>query len=227
MAAIESGKYSIITTDQCIASAKILLKTETTDDDIFFEKLVNDAVKKLNCRENYVKKIIQLRVADNKSKLPNGYKQFLGLWWNNTAINEDCDPMIYVDLPFLNSCGCSTTDGTTNYRGYFEIENGWIHYHIDMTGITEVKFAYWGLNTDENGLMVVMEDYEDAIMYYLCWMYSLQNPNLYPQYMQETFHQNWLAQKNRLKGLSFKYRSESMKLQTMEWANSMLSDKNY
>lgn len=187
---ILGGSASYITVDQVISSIRLQMRLETSDEDVWLEKLIFEGVRHLDAMSIFVKSFSKLTVSDRRAKLPQGYHSLIGL-------RIGCLKMTYVDKPFLDNCGCDAlNDITTN--GY-QIVNGCIHFEDEIDEGTEVVIAYWGLNVDRDGLFLIHEDHERALTNYACWMYCLQNHTVYPANLAATYMGVWKAQKKWVK----------------------------
>lgn len=229
------GAFSTITSDQVISSVKMNLRIETSDDDMFFDRLVNEGVRHLDALSIFVKKECKLKVNDRKAKLPNGFHKLIGL---RGACNQQWTNLIYVDSAFLNSCGCDCDDDASisSLSGSFQIQNGYIYItntrnlvnpntlsddDCDCADDLEwLSIAYWGLNVDEYGVFVVREDYERALVAYCCWKYCQQNFDKYPNNLAKDYEAEWKAQKRWVKSSDV---VEKFRLTKREFASIMNS----
>lgn len=239
---IQSGTYDTIPLTQCIASAKMQLACEQSDNDIWFEKLANEAARHMDNLGIFIKRQCILTVVDGKAKLPNGFYRLLGLRLNGT--NGCAGSFIYVDQPFLNNCGCS---GISNQVGLgfsvqngasaYQIQNGFILFNsgicvIDPTTndpvpIHSVNLAFIGLNVDEDGLMIVRPDMERGITAYLCYMYMKQNADKYPQWAMQEEKATWMAQKEWVKSNDIQNQFRNTRRQIAAISNAWITDKNW
>lgn len=235
---MNTGIFATIPLTQCVASAKMQLRIgDTTDDDLWMEKLANEATRHLDCLSIFTKRQCSLDVHDGKSKLPNGFYRLLGLRLGN---GFDCGQMFYVDMPFLNSCGCVDVGLGVNFRnavGAFQIQNGYIIYSTNMTftdpithvvtAVTSVDLAFIGLNVDSDGLMVVRDDMERGVTAYICWMYCLQNADKYNSYQIEKWEQIWKAQKMWIQSVDLQNQFMNTRRQIAQISNAWVVDKTF
>jgi hypothetical protein len=233
---ISSGTYTQISIEQVIASAKMQLKIETTDQDIWFEKIANQGAGPTGLRaiSTFTKKQCQLNVVSGKAKLPKGFNQLIALRYNANSdaaqpnSNLNCAPMLYVDMGFLNNCGCNTNiPFVQNSKGVFQINGGHVIFYGGVPDGTEVSIAYFGNNVDENGLQMIYERYERALTAFICYFYTLQNANEYNQYVIESYRQEWMAQKRLVRSMDVRESFNNTKYQLMEISNALITDKSW
>lgn len=226
---------NVVTNDQIIASAKMQLKIETTDDDIWFSKLVNEGVRHLDCLTIFKKKVKVLSVNNNMAELPCGFFQMIAL---RTGSGTNCSNAIYADLPFLYECGCAPglVNVQTNQNVY-EIQGEHIVFHpvpvsydpdtgtfSEGVPITSCTIAYFGLN-QEDGLFEIFEHYERALTAYVCWKYCQQNFERYPVNLRNEYMAEWQAQKKWVKSVDYFNNFRNTKRQIAEQVNAVLVDK--
>lgn len=243
--------YDQISTSDIIARAKMQLGiSNTTDNDIWFETLANEAARHLDCLSVTVKRTCKLDIDGTSVCLPKGFKKFVALRFvdesltpNNASIQSITqntsniiitpampygfmDNAIYADLKFLTDCGTNNDGLWTDFPELFQIQNGSIFFHGKPMSTTAL-ISFMGLNVDENGMMLVFEDYERAIWNYICWMFCLQNFERYPANLREEYRMTWTAQKAWIKSEEVVQHFKDTKRQVSEWANALVSDKNW
>ena len=98
-----SGLYNTVSIQQIISSAKMNLRIESSDDDIFFVRLANEGARHFDSLDTFIKRNCRLTINDGKAKLPNGFVQLLAL--RPCGSFEVGAGLVYVDQPWLNSNG--------------------------------------------------------------------------------------------------------------------------
>ena len=200
-----SGRYTEIGIDQVIARTKMQLRlVNTTEWDDFFEVVIEEGLRSLRPLSMYKKQQCNIDVVNRQAKLPKGFYQLLGIRYNTPLIdgfdNGQCSPALYVDKRFLSDCGCSTSDSSVfDWFSGFQIVGQYIHWNSDIED-TEMQLAYYGFNLDENGRIVIYEDYERALMAYACMMYCLSWPDKYPQNTIDRYNSMWVNQRALVRG---------------------------
>jgi hypothetical protein len=131
-----------ITLGDCVSRAKMQLGlASTSDNDIWFETLADEAAKHLQCLSIYVKKQCNVEIENGKFKLPCGFGRFIGMRFcdsDNGAFLEG----IYADLKFLTlDCGCSGE----------EVRYGIIYVRIMLTRIPKRSQVAQRRNTMRHG----------------------------------------------------------------------------
>ncbi len=228
------GLFATIPLTACVASAKMQLRVEDSSDDLWMEKLANEAARHYDSLSIFIKRQCTLDITNGKAKLPNGFYRMLGLRLNGSF---NCATLFYVDMPFLNSCDCSLATSARNLSGSFQIQNGYIVFGTNMsftdpiTGdvitATSVDCAFIGLNVDSDGMMIVREDMERGISAYICWMYGLQNPDKFNTYQIEKYEQIWKAQKTWIQSIDIQNQFMNTRRQIAQIANAWVVDKTW
>lgn len=246
--------YGQISVSDVIARAKMQLGLSgTTDNDIWFETLANEAARHLDCLSVTVKRTCKIDIDGSTVCLPKGFKQFVAFrFLDNTDVDNGTTTLtslttttqltgnivigstngialannsVYADLKFLGSCGASS-NGWYDYYNLFEIQNGMMYFHGTPV-YTQGLLSFMGFNVDSNGMMLIYEDYERAMWNYICWMFCLQNFDRYPANLREEYRMTWTSQKAWLKSEEVVQHFKDTKRQVSEWANTLVSDKNW
>lgn len=193
--------FNYISCEEVISRIKIQLRIQdTSEHDFFLEILLREGLGSLNALTQLQKKQCCLEVEDNKMKLPGDFVKLIAFrpktWITNTDTDNinTCGRSVYADFDFLNNCGCSTS-GVSRF-GY-QINKGFIFFNSD-TGITQGEIAYLGLWLDDEGKRVIHERYERGLTAYACWKFSLSWYEKYNQYIIESYHREWVNQKEKL-----------------------------
>lgn len=228
-----TGRYSTISIDQVIERAKKQLKLTDTSEDDFLEMLANEAINNLDCLSLTKKQQKKLCVSNCKAKLPCGFFRLLGARFicsdivdpENNTIRNNWNNFLYIDKNFLRDCGCEVNENSTlPYRDYqqtFQIVDGWIYFnsYIDAE---EVEIAYMGMNVDEYGRLLIYEDYERAMVNYICWQFALTNILMFNQYQIEKYERVWKAQKAKIKADDARNDFQNTKYQIRKIFNAVL-----
>lgn len=231
---IQEGYYNTITTNQIISSIKMQMKIETSDEDINLERIVNEGVRHLDSLSIFVKSFCCLTVTNSRAKLPHGYHSLIGLRFKQADSYDAYGNLIpgfgyigitYVDKAFLSTASLANNDvqSFTNYQ----INGGCIHFNNEVADDSTIQLAYWGLNVDEDGLFVVYEDYERALVAYGCWKYCLQNHNSYPMNITQTYMNEWKAQKKWIKSNDVRDHFRNNKRDMAATMNAVINAKTW
>lgn len=207
---------------QVITSAKMQLRIESADSDAWFENLVHMGMRHVDSLDVFVKQVRQLPIKDGVVCLPKGFRQLIAF---RTGVEGACSKGIYVDMPFIKNCGCSinVTD-MVQMEGAAEIQNDKLVFHTETTD-TECTLAYMGLNVDDNGIMLIPDDYERGLTAFVCWKYTQQNFEQYPITVSETYRREWLAQKKWLRSVAVQNDFRNTRRQISEVVKALVSDK--
>lgn len=222
------GLFSTITLDECVAVAKGKLGLRNTDMDILLMDTANEAVRQINAGNIFSKELpVILEIVDKKAKLPCNYYGLLGLHFNSDdANNIACQNIIYVDMEFLTSCGCTPPQNSIAFTGVFEIVKGWMYFHQTPDNSTSVTLSYMGINQDTSGRMIVYEDFRRAVWSYVCYDFCLANQDEIKYRGQWQQHYNiWKAQKRWLTSEEFARKFHDEKHQIRAIMNAWVVDK--
>lgn len=197
---------SIVSVEDVISRIKFDLRlSDTTEHDLGFEILIREGLGSLNCLTQLEKKQCNLEVNDCNVALPDDLVNFIALRPKTWVSTDDatskplCGNFIYANTQFLNNCGCSLV-GLSNFSESFQLNKGYIHFNDDNSAISEVTIAYEGLWKDKEGKRVIFERFERALTAYACWKFTRSWNEKYPQHITESYHQEWVLQKDYLKG---------------------------
>lgn len=209
---------STISENEVIARIKVQLRlTHTTEYDDYFSMMVNEGVNNLDTLSTLTKKICRINVSDLKAKLPCGFVQLLGLRYTSEDVN--CISLLYVDTKFLTQCGCDTTD-TSPYGQSFQINGGYMHFSSSFAG-TQVTLAYLGANVDDDGRLIIYENYERALSSYACYMFCLAHSEMYRADVIDRYYRTWMAQKSWIKATDNQENFNNNKAEISHTINAM------
>jgi hypothetical protein len=225
---IEVGKYSIISLQEAVESAKEMLRIQdTTEFDGFLLRKADEAMRHIGDDTTYAKRACTLDIVDGRSKLPMGFIRLLGARMSDS--NGNCFDQPYLDLPFLTDCGCESPVNSNNgFNNPFQIQAGYMVFH-DPSELetTKVRVAYISRNVDDDGLMLMSERHERAIEAYLCYQFTLSFFENYPVNIRQDYQRTWKNQKQKLKGMGQRERFEENKREIAAILNAWItSDRN-
>lgn len=207
--------------DSVVDAAKFNLGLrDTTEADADLERLINQAAQGIDSTESYVVNCATLDVDCAKAKLPDDCIDVLCIRPDtgggcsgccNTSFDPETEPN-----PGLAHCNCSTWWVTNRgvltefcnqglsctYGGnIFAVQNGYLVF-MDTITFTEVEVHYQGYNVDDNGLMVLNEEWERGLSSYASWKYASagQNYRNYDRGQIADWRRDWTAQVNKIRG---------------------------
>lgn len=225
---IEVGKYSIVSLQEAIESAKEMLRLQdTTEFDGFFLRKADEAMRHIGDDTTYVKRACTLDIVDGRAKLPMGFIRLLGARMSDS--NGNCFEQPYLDLAYLTDCGCENVASINNgYDNPFQIQDGYIVFHAPSDLETDtVRIAYVSRSVDDDGLMLMSERHERAVEAYLCYHFTLSFFERYPVNIRQEYKNIWKNQKQHLKGMSQRERFEENKREIAAILNAwIISDRN-
>ena len=223
-----TGIYEEITVEQCISRAKLQLGIKVSDEDEYFEPLVDEAIRELSTLSLYTMQQCEVDIDCNKAKLPKGFVRLLAFWFGtpDCTIWNGVNTALYVNLPYLKLCGCDLTAvGYSPIVGTMQIISGHLWFHNLPSTATTATICYSSLNIDANGEILIYKHYERAIWNYLCAMYSMREGDLNRYNM---YNRQWIASKGKVQSIDFQDNFKNTKGQVASSFNAWLGDvRNY
>ena len=226
-----TGYYNTISISDVISRAKMSLRLNTSENDLFLEVLGREALGSLSALSQLSKKQCCLTFEGQSAKLPDDFVRYLAFKVDieNTATNNPitdqilngCQMFLYADANFLEECGCNSNGALGWTTGGFQITDGYLHFNSSNT-IASNTLAYMGLNLDDKGKPVVYERYERAVAAYMCYKYAMSFSEDFNQYVINEYKKEWTAQKSLMVGrdAARSFQNEKREIQNM-W-NAML-----
>ena len=135
--------------EDVIAAATEELNTSYENNALWFEVLVNQAIRSHKTPKKIVEKHIRVDVYDNKLTLPDGWIRILGIY-QCPAGTKLCPDINY-----------SIQDNTVIFDEALALSDG-----------TKFDLRYYGLKTDEHGFLYIPDDWERMLVAYIGWKYT-------------------------------------------------------
>lgn len=220
------------TLKQCVASARMELSIESSIEDLWLEKRANDAMLLFNNPEVRVEERNEFKLDLNgRFKLPECFYQVIAVEihekWIDTQSNTEQNrqyPLIYLNESICHRYGYD--HGNYRYNrgaGSYKINNEFFQMNGDYHCVDKVYMTYLAYPMDD-GQICVPDTYEEAIMYFLCWRYSIKHH--YPIQTQNTYKADWIARFNKCQADSNMISWEQNKPQIIAIMNSVVGVKN-
>lgn len=236
---------------QVLVTAKEDLRiTSSSENDPFLEKRINDAALHLGVLENTVIKCATLDVDCNKATLPDDYIEWICLNANGCTGGCSCSAgVININTGTANEdvntfamggfCGCpqywvasqkvltdfcgAGLNSAWYYANYFAVQDGIISFPSNVVA-TQVTIYYKAWNQDTWGLMKIDSLYERALAAYACYKFLRAYPERDTGRRMNDFKQEWVDQKNFLKGDSQVRFFRQYKAQIASIINALMLD---
>lgn len=144
--------------DDVIAAACEELNASYETNALWFEVLVNQAIRSHKSMSKLIEKSVVLETSDNKLILPSDVAKMVGVYLCGTGQKycPDIDYTIQGDtLIFVQY------SSTINNTVVSMVPDG-----------TKITVKYFGLYTDEDGVFVLPDDWERMLVSYIAWKYS-------------------------------------------------------
>lgn len=135
--------------DDIIAAACEELNTSYENNALWFEVLINQAIRSHKTTNKLILKNSELTIADRKATIPSDFTKLVKVYFCGAQVNEHYCP----DLDY-------TIQGHT------------LIFLKDIEDGTNVQFEYYGLNTDADGVFIIPDDWERMLVAYIGWKYT-------------------------------------------------------
>lgn len=217
------SRYTEIGIDDVIARTKMQLRlVNTTEWDPFFEVVIEEGLRSMAPLSMYKKQQCNVELVNRQAALPKGFYKLLGIRYQAPIVgttNTQCQPALYVDKKFMSDCGCSTDSFTGDLfdcNQGFQIIKNFIHWNSSIEDTT-IQLAYFGMNLNANGRIVIYEDYERALTAYACYKYTQSWPDKYPQSLRMEYNSEWVNQRGKIRGedVAFHFSADKREIQNI------------
>ena len=144
--------------DDIIAAACEELNCSYENNALWFEVLINQAMRSHKTRNKLIEKQESLTIYDNKATIPVDVSKIIGVYLcvSGEKYCPDVDYTIQGEVLV--------------FRNYPALVNGEV---IKMVADgTKIVFKYYGLRTDEHGSLILPEDWERMLVAYIGWKYT-------------------------------------------------------
>lgn len=135
--------------DDIISAASEELNCSYEANALWFEVLINQAIRSHKTRQKLILKDVNITMADNKAIIPNDFTKLV---------------RVYLCGPQTKSHYCPDIDYT--------IQGHTLIFLKDIDDGTKLVFEYYGLNTDSDGMLIIPDDWERMLVAYIGWKYT-------------------------------------------------------
>jgi len=199
-----------ISTESVISRTKQRLGLmDTTLQDAYLELLIQEGARHLDTQNSY---IISCQVVDvdcARAPLPDQYSQIICLQplspdtctgCDDTTCNCTCGTYYFIDRGVLTDFCDQGGRGCYGGNAY-DVQNGFLVLPSNTTA-TQIKIWYRGLNTDDDGLMVIDDFQERGLSAYAAYQFasSGQNYRSYAPGQVALWQRESTAQINKIRG---------------------------
>lgn len=195
---ITSGRYKTIAFQDIMASTKMMLGIEQTNDhDGFLKILINEGLMHLDNLDKEGVFATQLQIKDYRVCLPNGLKTVIGFSFTD---KDGC----YLDTYAVNDKRpdiLSGPVGSVLFNSYKIVSNngGMIVFDYCDLPSNYIRLLWTGRNVDDFGLTLAREEEERGVRAYACWKFAQRFPERYSRDLRMEWQREWKLQKRYLR----------------------------
>lgn len=206
-----------------VKSLLFAVKKELTitgiEHDIWLIDLLDRAASRLNTTERVVPDCCTIEVEDNRFEMPHNAKEvfaFRGV--------GNCFSGIFIDTNFFTQCGCSVT-GAYNMFNALNRRGRWFYFLSSIPDGGEYEIAFTKVNRDCDGMMIINEECEEALISYTCWRFAnaFRRTNQYTQDQVNTWYRDYNFQSAKCRGNSAVRTKNHQMVQISSKFNAILS----
>ena len=155
-----------------IAAAAEELSVSFENNALWFEVLVYQALRSHKTPNLYVPKKVLIDIYDNKLTLPSDLLKL-------ECVTTKCETSLYCEKVHY----CLQGD-TLVFMASAGIKDG-----------SQIQINYMGLNTDEDGYIIIPDSWERMLVAYIGWKYTRRYAKEYPAYVMQSFQREFQTQK--------------------------------
>ena len=161
-----------ITSEQIIESAKRMLKlTQSNEFDSDFSIWLQIGYRKLYNLNTYATLDAYLPIVNNRVAKPAGYYEFVGMLVDSNV------PLIYYKKKYFSTNTATVPIEVTYYDFYETCQESanYIELGSLTNGATECHLYWLGIPTDAEFNLLIDDEAEEALKYFLAWKWSESN----------------------------------------------------
>lgn len=158
--------------EDIIAASAEELGVSYENNALWFEVLVYQALRSHKTPNLYVPKKKVIEVFDNKFTLPSDLLKL-------ECITTKCETSLFCEKVHY----CLQGD-VVAFFPESSIADG-----------TQIQVSYKGLNTDEDGYIIIPDTWERMLVAYIGWKYTRRYAKEYPAYVMQSFQREFQTQK--------------------------------
>lgn len=139
---------------------------------LWFEVLINQAVRSHKTANKLQQKDVDVELYDNKATIPADWTRVVGVY--HKASGEKYCP----DIDYTIQGDCIIFDSALNFS------DG-----------TDIVFRYMGLKTDKDGILILPEDWERMLVAYIGWKYTRRYNRDFNMGIMQNYQREYQTQK--------------------------------
>lgn len=210
-----------LTADEILPVVKQRLRIQNTDHDAYLLTLIYEGARRLRTTETFVLKEAEHTVENNSFTMPEYAKALV-------AARANCWDIIAIDYPFFQGCGCTPNQAT--YPTWYNMmkQNGRTFYFVTpVADGTTVNAVYSMLNTDEDGLLLINEEQEIALISYASYQFALSYPERYTNQQVQMWYKEYQYQAGFARGAAARRTFMNQREQISAKMNSIATIQGY
>lgn len=200
------------------------LRIQNTDHDAYLLALIYEGARRLRTTETFVLKEIEHTVENNSFTMPEYAKALV-------AARVNCWDVIAIDYPFFQGCGCNLTPiQTAQYPTWYNMikQNGRTFYFINTVADgMKVNAVYSMMNTGEDGLLLINEEQEIALISYASYQFAVSYPERYTNQQIQMWYKDYQFQAGYSRGAAARRTFMNQREQISAKMNSIVTLQGY
>lgn len=210
-----------LTADEILPVVKQRLRIQNTDHDAYLLTLIYEGARRLRTTETFVLKEVEHTVENNLFTMPHKAKALV-------AAKANCHDVIAIDYLFFQGCGCSVNMAA--YPALYNMikQNGRTFYFVTpVADGTTVNAVYSMLNVGEDGLLLINEEQEIALIAYASYQFSISYPERYTNQQIQMWYKDYQYQAGYARGAASRRTFMNQREQISAKMNSIVTIQGY
>lgn len=157
-----------ITDTQVIDTAKRMLKlTQTNEHDAEFEISLKEGFRNLYNVDTYQDLDDYFPLVNGRCEIPKGFYEFIG------AAIETGTPILFYNKKYFSTATSTAPIEviTYNWTNTVQIRGNYLEFGSLAADKDEVHLWYKGLPIDSSGNLIIQEECESPLSYYIAWKF--------------------------------------------------------
>jgi hypothetical protein len=158
--------------DDIISAASEELNCSYEANALWFEVLINQAVRSHKTNKKLILKEVELTLSDSKATIPSDFTKLVRVYFCGTKDAERYCPEID-----------------------YTIQGNTLIFLSKKEDGLKINLQYYGLNTDSDGMFVIPDDWERMLVAYIGWKYTRRYAKDFGVAVMQNYQREYQTQK--------------------------------